>query len=125
MRLLPSFVDEGQSLRLLICKLHAHFPEATPSWFDFSAVIVEPAGIRCVDLINDLEQNKNRTRLLFFGNLIRQPYMRDKNYRVNGELTKTDILMNQSLWFGVLSCPGSEKPVYALEKYEEFLGRNF
>jgi hypothetical protein len=59
------------------------------------------ANIRRVDLLSYLDQEKIGTRLLFAGNLIRQPYMIGRNYKVSGSLTNTDIVMNDSFWVGL------------------------
>jgi CDP-6-deoxy-D-xylo-4-hexulose-3-dehydrase len=78
-----------------------------------------------VDLTKYLDQNKIGTRLLFAGNLIRQPYFEGVKYRVEGELTNTDITMNQTLWLGIYPGLGKEHLDYIAEKLEEFFGVNF
>ena len=87
------------------CAQFLHLPEATPksdpSWFGFPLVLKDDAGVKRADLINFLDQNKIATRLLFAGNLTRQPYMIGRNFRVSGELRNTDVIMNQTFWFGV------------------------
>jgi CDP-6-deoxy-D-xylo-4-hexulose-3-dehydrase len=110
-------------------KQFLHLPEASlnsePSWFGFPLVIRESSGIKRTDLINFLEQNKIGTRLLFAGNLTKQPYMANHNFRVSGDLINTDIAMSQTFWLGVF--PGLEEPHldYMVQKLEEFLGVNF
>ena len=98
---------------------------STPSWFGFPITLKETAGVSRVDLTKYLDQNKIGTRLLFAGNLIRQPYFEGIEYRVVGELTNTDITMNQTLWLGIY--PGLDKAHldYIAEKLEEFFGVNF
>lgn len=106
-----------------------HLPEATPnsepSWFGFPLVLKETAGVKRADLINFLEENKIGTRLLFAGNLTKQPYMAGRNYRVSGELTNTDVVMNQTFWLGTFPALGEEQLNYIAEKLEEFFGVNF
>lgn len=115
--------------RLKSCESFLHLPEATPdsdpSWFGFPVILKEGAGVRRVDLLNFLDQNKIGTRLLFAGNLTRQPYMIGQNFRVSGDLTNTDVVMNQTFWLGVY--PGLTKEMldYVVEKIETFLGVNF
>jgi CDP-6-deoxy-D-xylo-4-hexulose-3-dehydrase len=115
--------------RLKSCEEFLVLPEATensdPSWFGFLITIKPEANIRRVDLLEYLDQNKIGTRLLFAGNLTRQPYMKGKNFRVSGELTNTDVVMNDSFWIGVY--PGLTKEMldFTVEKIESYLGVNF
>lgn len=106
-----------------------HLPEATPnsepSWFGFPLIVKDTAGVKRADLINFLEENKIGTRLLFAGNLTKQPYMVDRNYRVSGELTNTDVVMNQTFWLGTFPALGQEQLDYIVGKLEEFFGVNF
>ncbi|MBN4060618.1 lipopolysaccharide biosynthesis protein RfbH [bacterium AH-315-I20] len=96
-----------------------------PSWFGFPITVKPESGVSRVDLTKYLDQNKIGTRLLFAGNLTRQPYFEDVEYRVVGELTNTDITMNQTLWLGIF--PALDKPQldFIAEKIEEFFGVNF
>lgn len=106
-----------------------HLPEATPnsepSWFGFPLILKETAGVKRTDLINFLEENKIGTRLLFAGNLTKQPYMAGRNYRVSGELKNTDVVMNQTFWLGTFPALGEEQLGYIAAKLEEFFGVNF
>ena len=87
------------------CEQFLELPEATPnsepSWFGFPITLKEDSGISRVDLVQFLDEAKIGTRQLFPGNLTRQPYFHDVNYRVVGELTNTDRIMNQTFWVGV------------------------
>jgi CDP-4-dehydro-6-deoxyglucose reductase, E1 len=96
-----------------------------PSWFGFPITVKKSSGVSRVDLTKYLDQNKIGTRLLFAGNLIRQPYFKGLEYRVVGELTNTDITMHQTLWLGVYPGLGNEQLNYIAEKMEEFFGVNF
>jgi CDP-6-deoxy-D-xylo-4-hexulose-3-dehydrase len=106
-----------------------HLPEATPnsepSWFGFPLVLKESAGVKRADLITYLEQNKIGTRLLFAGNLAKQPYMTGRNFRISGELVNTDIVMKQTFWLGVFPGLQEEHLDYMVAKLEEFFGVNF
>jgi len=115
--------------RLQSCAEFLHLPEATPnsdpSWFGFLMTLKETAGVKRNDLIAYLEQNRIGTRLLFAGNLTRQPYMIGRNFRVSGDLANTDVVMNRSFWVGVY--PGLREPQleFIVQKLEEFFGLNF
>ncbi len=96
-------------------------PGSDPSWFGFPITIRDGSPFTRADLIHHLEEKKIGTRLLFAGNLIRQPYMRGRQYRVVGELTGADRVMNQSLWLGVY--PGLSTPMitYVLEQIHQLV----
>ena len=106
-----------------------HLPESTPnsepSWFGFPLIVKDSAGVKRADLINFLEENKIGTRLLFAGNLTKQPYMAGRNYRVSGDLANTDVVMNQTFWLGIFPALGEEQLDYIVGKLEEFFGVNF
>ena len=115
--------------RLQSCEEFIHLPEATensePSWFGFLITLKENAGINRVDFLKYLDQNKIGTRLLFAGNLTKQPYMINRHYRTVGNLENTDYIMNNSFWIGVY--PGLTKEMldFMVDKIETFLGVNF
>lgn len=115
--------------RLQSCQDFLILPEATPnsdpSWFGFLMTIKPEANIRRVDLLSYLDQEKIGTRLLFAGNLIRQPYMKGRNYRVSGDLTHTDTVMNDSFWVGVYPGLTEEMLDFTASKIESFLGVGF
>lgn len=100
-------------------------PNSEPSWFGFPVTLKESAGILRVDLLKFLDQHKIGTRLLFAGNLTRQPYFQNLEYRVVGDLTNTDRTMNQTFWLGVQPSLGQEHFDFVGEKLEEFFGLNF
>ncbi|MDF3012835.1 MAG: lipopolysaccharide biosynthesis protein RfbH, partial [Cellvibrio sp.] len=100
-------------------------PNSEPSWFGFPITLKESAGVKRVDFVKFLDQNKIGTRLLFAGNLTRQPYFQGVEYRVVGDLTVTDNTMNNTLWLGIYPALGSEHFDYVAEKMEEFFGLNF
>ncbi|AMC36750.1 lipopolysaccharide biosynthesis protein RfbH [Janthinobacterium sp. B9-8] len=115
--------------KLATCAEFLILPEATanssPSWFGFPITIREDAGISRVDLLNYLDQNKIGTRLLFAGNLTRQPYMIGRNFRISGELTNTDRVMHNTFWIGVYPGLTTEMLDFVVEKIETFVGVNF
>jgi CDP-6-deoxy-D-xylo-4-hexulose-3-dehydrase len=116
---LPSFIA---ARRENFAKLHAALkdledifvlPEATaqsnPSWFGFPLAIREGAPLTRNQIIQSLESRKIATRLLFGGNLLRQPAYRDVPRRVVGELWNTDFVMNNVFWIGIY--PGISEPM--------------
>jgi CDP-6-deoxy-D-xylo-4-hexulose-3-dehydrase len=115
--------------RLQSCAEFLHLPEATPgaepSWFGFAVILKPKAGVQRVDLLNFLDQRKIATRLLFAGNLTRQPYMIGRHFRVSGSLAKTDVVMNQTFWLGTFPGLKTEHLDYIAEQLETFFGLNF
>ncbi|WP_312396250.1 lipopolysaccharide biosynthesis protein RfbH [Stutzerimonas kunmingensis] len=100
-------------------------PNSDPSWFGFPVTLKESSGVTRVDLLKYLDQHRIGTRLLFAGNLTRQPYFKSIEYRIVGELTNTDRTMNQTFWLGVQPSLGQEHFEFVAEKLEEFFGLNF
>ena len=80
-------------------------PEATPgsdpSWFGFPLTIRPESGLEREEVVRQLNRRKVGTRQLFAGNLTRQPYFKDRAYRVNGSLDRSDLVMNNTFWIGV------------------------
>ena len=115
--------------RLANCEEFLILPQATPnsepSWFGFPVTLREGASVNRVDLLNYLDQNRIGTRLLFAGNLTRQPSMHGRNFRVSGDLTNTDIVMNNTFWIGLQ--PALTEPMleFSTGKIKAFLGMNF
>ncbi len=114
--------------RLRTCEEFLQLPEVTegadPSWFGFPITVKASSPVSRLDLTTYLDQNKIGTRLLFAGNLIRQPFMVGANYRVSGELTNTDNVMNNTFWIGVQPALTEEMLEFVVSKIEAFLGIN-
>ena len=115
--------------RLKDCEEFLHLPEATehsdPSWFGFPITLKDNCPVTRLDLLTYLDQHKVGTRLLFAGNLTCQPYMIGANYRISGDLTNTDNVMNNTFWIGVQPALTKEMLEFAAQKIETYLGVNF
>ena len=102
-------------------------PEATqgsePNWFGFPLAIRPEAPFTRNQVVQYLEEHKIATRLLFGGNLVRQPAYRDVRYRVVGNLTNSDFVMNQVFWIGVYPGLSSEVLEYILKIFHEIPAR--
>lgn len=100
-------------------------PEATshadPSWFGFLLTIRDSGRINRNKLVEFLEENKIGTRLLFGGNLTKQPAYKNTNYRVFNDLRNTDIVMNDSFWLGVWPGLNDDHYEYILNKLKKFI----
>ena len=108
---------------------HLVLPRATehsdPSWFGYPITIKRESGVNRFDLVNYLNQNRVGTRLLFAGNLTRQPAMAGRNYRVSGGLENTDIVMNDTFWIGVYPGLTEDMLAFAADRIMTFLGLRF
>jgi CDP-6-deoxy-D-xylo-4-hexulose-3-dehydrase len=119
-------LDNFNYLYQLFSKLSNYFilPEKTknsePSWFGFLLTVKENKLNRN-ELLKFLDEKKIGTRLLFSGNVTKQPYMLDKKYIIHKDLINTDKVMNDSFWLGVY--PGLEKKHldYIYSTVQEFI----
>lgn len=104
---------------------HIILPEATegsdPSWFGFPITLKDGAPLSRTELTIALNAKRIGTRLLFAGNLLRQPYMIGRNYRVCGELTNTDTIMNNTFWVGIYPGLTTQHLDYVAEAIEQLL----
>ena len=114
--------------RLKSCEEFLQLPEATehsdPSWFGFPITVKPNSPVTRLDLLTHLDEYKIGSRLLFAGNLTRQPYMKGANYRISGDLTNTDNVMNNTFWIGVQPALTVEMLEFAANKIESYLGMN-
>jgi len=127
---LPHFIDRRrQNFRYLYAALKPLgefllLPQATPgsdpSWFGFPIGVRKEAPFTRQQLIAVLESRKIATRLLFGGNLLRQPAYQDRPHRTIGDLPNSDYVMNNVFWIGVY--PGLTKPMldYVAETMHAF-----
>lgn len=115
--------------RLKSCEEFLILPDATPksdpSWFGFPITLRDDVTFDRVALLQYLDERKIGTRLLFAGNLTRQPYMAGRNYRLAGNLDNTDTVMNNTFWVGVYPGLTEEMLEYMAVQIELFLGIGF
>ena len=130
---LPTFIEiRNKNVETLIKMIKTKIPDydkyimlpealgaAEASWFGFPITLKQPNKRRA--LINYLEENKIGTRLLFAGNLLRQPLYKGKEYRVVGELTNTDKIMNDTFWVGIYPALTEIHMDYISDKLKEGL----
>jgi CDP-6-deoxy-D-xylo-4-hexulose-3-dehydrase len=96
-------------------------PGSEPSWFGFSIMVRPEAPFSRNELVRDLENHKIATRLLFGGNLTRQPAYENIPFRLVGELTNTDLAMDRTFWIGVYPGLTVEMIAYMVEVIRAFI----
>jgi len=101
-------------------------PEASagsdPSWFGFPITLKKAAPVNRLDLLTYLDQEKVGTRLLFAGNLTRQPSFKGQTFRVASNLTNTDLVMQNTFWVGVQPALERKSLDYTVERLGKYLG---
>jgi CDP-4-dehydro-6-deoxyglucose reductase, E1 len=95
-------------------------PDSDPSWFGFILSVRENAPFTRNELVQHLEKNSIGTRLLFGGNILRQPAYKNINCRVVGELDNTDRVMNDSFWIGLYPGLTEEMLKYSANAIHDF-----
>ena len=100
-------------------------PNSNPSWFGFPITLKDDCGVSRVDVTKFLDSHKIGSRLLFAGNLLKQPYFKDVEYRVVGDLMQTDKTMNDTFWIGVQPSLDEVHFDFVAEKLEELFGLSF
>lgn len=95
-------------------------PHSDPSWFGFPLAVQASAPFDRQALLRFLDARKIGTRLLFGGNLTRQPAYQNIEYRVAGSLENTDFVMNQVFWLGVYPGLTDEMLTYMIESLHDF-----
>jgi CDP-6-deoxy-D-xylo-4-hexulose-3-dehydrase len=92
-----------------------------PSWFGFPISLKKNNKFNRNDFIKYLNNNKIGTRLLFSGNLIKQPYMKGINFKINGELNNTDFIMENTFWVGVYPGLSQQHLEFTVNTIKSFL----
>ena len=91
-----------------------------PSWFGFPLTLKKHDKYNRNDLVKYLNENKIGTRLLFSGNLTKQPYMKNINFKVYGNLRNTDLIMENTFWIGLYPGLSEEHLQYSVLKIKDF-----
>lgn len=100
-------------------------PGSEPSWFGFPITLRDGAGTTRLDLLRYLDQYRIGTRLLFAGNLTRQPYFAGRQYRVAGDLTVTDQVAENTFWVGVWPGLDQARLDFLADRLGEYFGAGF
>jgi CDP-6-deoxy-D-xylo-4-hexulose-3-dehydrase len=98
-------------------------PKSDPSWFGFPITIDPESSISRQGLLQFLDSRKIGTRLLFAGNLLKQPAYKGVDFRVVGNLKNTDIVMNNTFWVGTYPGLTSEMIDFITESITEYVQR--
>ena len=124
---LPGFIEARKKnfkfLYKILKKYEDYFmlPQAEehsdPSWFGFPILVKDTAPFNRADVVNYLEDKRIATRMLFGGNLLKQPAYKNIKYRLAGDLKNTDLVMNNLFWTGLY--PGISK------ERREFMAKTF
>jgi len=110
-----TFLCEGLSGLQDLFLLPEPTPGSVPSWFGFPTTLRGSAAGRRPELLRFLESRHIGNRLLFGGNLVRQPYMQARTYRVAGSLAATDTILENTFWLGVCPAVTLEMLTYVVE----------
>ena len=95
-------------------------PNSQPNWFGYLLTVREGAPFTKNKLVRFLEDHKVATRMLFAGNIIKQPAYQNVPYRIAGKLTNTDIIMERTFWIGLYPGITFEMIDYVLQVFEDF-----
>jgi CDP-6-deoxy-D-xylo-4-hexulose-3-dehydrase len=130
---LPRFIEARKTNWNLLSKGLKKFeeflllPEPTPlsdpSWFGFPITVRRNAPFTRSEITGQLEARLVATRLLFGGNLMRQPAYNSITKRIVGELNNSDAVMNQTFWIGVYPGLSSEMIDYVIAEFGTFCRR--
>ncbi len=96
-------------------------PNSDPSWFGYAITLRDNTPFTRDDVVKFLDANKIGTRLLFGGNLLRQPYMKGRTYRTVGDLTNADIVTERTFWIGLYPGLTPDHIAYVGERFASFI----
>jgi CDP-6-deoxy-D-xylo-4-hexulose-3-dehydrase len=113
---LKSRIDLIEGLRVASATEHSD-----PSWFGFPITIEPDHPVNREELLRFMDSRKIGTRLIFAGNITKQPGYKNVDFRVVGNLTNTDIVMNRSFWIGVYPGLTFQMLDYAVDSITDFM----
>jgi len=119
------YLTENMQSLVEFLRLPKATDNSSPAWFGYPISIRENANVARTDLVEYLNQHKIGTRLLFAGNLTKQPYFEGRQYRIVGELTNTESIMNNTFWIGLYPGLTKEMLAFTVDKIETFFGVNW
>lgn len=96
-------------------------PNSEPSWFGCPITLNQEHPVSREDLLRFLDSRKIGTRLLFAGNITKQPAYKDVEFRVVGNLTNTNVVMTRSFWIGVYPGLTTQMLDYVIESITDFM----
>jgi len=99
-------------------------PNSDPAWFGFPITLEDDLGFSREDLLRFLDSRKIGSRLLFAGNILKQPGYKNIDCRIIGELTNTNKVMNDSFWVGVFPGLSNSMLDYVILSIKEFFAEN-
>ncbi|WP_188261091.1 lipopolysaccharide biosynthesis protein RfbH [Azospirillum tabaci] len=99
-------------------------PGSDPSWFGFPITLREEAGVKREALLRWLNGRRIGTRLLFGGNLTKQPYLMGRAWRTHGDLARSDTVMNRTFWVGVYPALDDAALGYVVDSIAAYFGRS-
>ena len=100
---------------------HKPMENSDPSWFGYAITVKENQYFNRDELVNFLNENRIATRLMFGGNLVKQPAYKEQEFRIHKNLINADIVMNSTFWIGVYPGINNEMLEYIFERFEEFI----
>ena len=112
--------------RNLASNSHLELPVATkesePAWFGFPIFVKETSKVSRLELIRHLNQKKIGTRLMFGGNLSKQPAYVNSKIKISGELKSSDQIMNNAFWVGLHPSLSEEMLVFVAKEINSVTG---
>ena len=91
-----------------------------PSWFGFLITLKDNIGFQRDDLCKFLNNNKIGTRLLFAGNVVKQPYMKGRKYKISGLLKNANKIMKDTFWIGLYPGLAKDHLDYCHQMFKKF-----